>query len=97
MVRCTVLLTMCERIVRMGVGTRLLISKDFVHTTYLVTVGLWGQLLVQRSHLRCQILEVIANFVLLTRKNMDHRSEHRATELVNDSLKLLLIIQFIKL
>lgn len=41
--------------------------------TYLVLVGLWGQLLVQRSHLSCQLLEVIPEFLLLTSKNMVHR------------------------
>lgn len=41
--------------------------------TNLVTVGLWGQLFVQRSHLSCQMLEVIPEFLLLASKNMDHR------------------------
>lgn len=44
-------------------------------TTNLVTIGLWGQFLVQRSHLSCQMLESIPEFSLLTRKDMNHRKE----------------------
>lgn len=36
--------------------------------TNLVTVGLWCQSLIQRSHLSCQILEVIPEFFLLPKK-----------------------------
>lgn len=42
--------------------------------TNLVAVGLWGQLLVQRSHVGCQSLESIPDFVLLTNRSRDHKS-----------------------